>query len=64
MKKLSIKQSSEVVGGYRWKCKHTYHSKWAGNTFVSSWHAFFDTANTAMNEHRRTYGHTDTWISA
>ena len=63
MKKLSIEQNKEVIGGWRWKCKHSYHSSWPGNTFVSSWHAYFSTCNTAMNEHRRTYGHTNIWIA-
>lgn len=63
MKKLSIEQNKEVIGGWRWKCKHSYHISWPGNTFVSSWHAYFSTCNTAMNEHRRTYGHTNTWIA-
>lgn len=64
MKKMSKEQSEKVSGGYVWKCKNSYHSSWAGNTFVSSYHFLFSTANTAMNEHRRTYGHTNTWVAA
>lgn len=63
MKKMSLDENKEVIGGYYWKCRNTYHSSWPGNTFVSSWHGLFSTANAKMNEHRRIYGHTDTWIS-
>ncbi|WP_301405485.1 hypothetical protein [Enterococcus entomosocium] len=64
MDKLSKEQSEKISGGYNWKCKHTYHSSWAANTFVSAFHLRFSTANAAMNEHRRTYGHTNTWIAS
>ncbi|MCB5955086.1 hypothetical protein [Enterococcus sp. CWB-B31] len=63
MKELTVKQNEKIVGGYHWKCKNNYHSSWAGNTFVSAYHIFFGTANAAMNEHRRTYGHTNTWVA-
>lgn len=63
MKKLTVEQNEQIIGGYHWKCKHDYHSNWAGNTFVSAYHVFFSTAKDAMNEHRRTYGHTNTWIA-
>lgn len=60
---MSKEQSEKVSGGYVWKCKNSYHSSWAGNTFVSAYHILFSTANAQMNEHRRVYGHTNTWVA-
>lgn len=66
MKKMSSEEQQSVKGGFYWKCQSTYHSGWANNTFVSSWHALWSTAEARRAEHIRLYTHatsSNTWVT-
>lgn len=67
MKKMLLKDQETAKGGFYWKCQSSYHSSWANNTFVSSFHGFWSTANSRRAEHVRSYSHAtdqNTWVTA
>lgn len=63
MKKIGLAQQKEIMGGFYWKCKHSYHSSWPANTFVSAYYFTWTNANSRRAEHQRMYDHNNTWVT-